>query len=100
MLLGNVAYAQEKEAAVSDTARVDAVVYMKGLYCDKCAESVSIELKRVEGVADVRVFKEAPQRALLTFKEGAEVREESLRKAVERAGFQVERVVFQPQKSS
>ncbi len=98
MGLGGVAYAQE--TAAPDTTQADAVVYMKGLSCEKCAESVSIELKRVEGVAEVKVFLETPQRALLTLKEGAEVTEEALRKAVERAGFQVERVAFRPQKSS
>ncbi|MDQ7040154.1 MAG: heavy-metal-associated domain-containing protein [Rhodothermus sp.] len=100
MLLGSVAYAQEKETAVPDTTQADAVVYMKGLTCEMCARSVSVALQRVEGVADVQVFLEEPQRALLTLKEGAQVGEKALRTAVEKAGFEVERVHFRSKKGS
>lgn len=92
MWLGGVAYAQEKETAAPDTLKADAVIYMKGLTCEMCARSVSVALQRVEGVADVQVFLEKPQRALLTLKEDAQVSEKALRTAVEKAGFEVEGV--------
>ena len=60
-------------------------IQIEGMHCDHCRQSVMSELNKIEGVAAKVDLKK--NRAVISY--DRPVKEEDLRRAVERAGFKV-----------
>jgi copper chaperone CopZ len=79
----------------SADAQIEEVkITVDGLTCNLCAAGLDRSLRRVEGVASVRVVL-ASQVATVTVKPGARVAPAQLRAAVERAGQSLRRIELQ-----
>lgn len=93
LLASAPAVGQERaeETAAAQQART---IQMKilGLSCPFCAYGVEQKVKRLEGVADLDVELESGI-ATITLEEGADLSNETLRKTVDDAGFEVAAIV-------
>jgi len=62
-------------------------ISVKGMSCQHCVNAVTKAIKGVEGVSDVQVSLDEGQ---ASFKEEKPVNMETIKKAVQEAGYQVE----------
>ena len=69
------------------------IIRVDGASCPFCAFGLEKRLGRIEGVANVRIEMKAGE-AIITLKKGATVSEQTLRQAVEEAGFTPREIIF------
>ena len=76
---------KEKRKSLKNPKLGEKTIQLGGMHCDHCRQSVMSELNKIEGVAAKVDLKK--NRAVVSY--DRPVKEEDLRRAVERAGFKV-----------
>lgn len=97
LTLGGLAAPSDSAAQPTDELlradTTDAVVSVRGMACELCAQSMKQALEEVDAIEGATVRLE-DQHALLTLKPNQSVTEEELRTTVTNAGYQFEKVDF------
>ena len=92
--------AAEPTSAPTDQIKCDAqeiaalkanqrLLHVKGMVCGMCVQGISKKLTALQGVADAEINLERGA-VLVTLKAKAEVKDETLMKAIERSGYEVQ----------
>lgn len=93
LLASQTATAQNSAQTVLHSDTADAVVDIRGMACQMCAENVKRSLEDVEGINAAHVHLDE-QRAVLTLTEAHSITEDRLRTTVEKAGYEFKAVKF------
>lgn len=80
----------------SDT--VDAVVHVRGMACEMCAQNMKQSLETVEGIESAHINLDE-QNALIRWTDGTSVSSDVLRETVTNAGYEFKGVVFDDEAS-
>lgn len=97
LILGGSAFPTDSVAQSTDellqSDTTDAVVSVRGMACEMCAQSMKQALEDVDAIESATVRLD-DQEALLTLKPGQSVTEKELRTTVTNAGYQFKGVEF------
>lgn len=82
--------AEENQEAVKEEKKMTKILYVDGMMCEKCEMHVTRALESIEGVKVSRIERE---QKIVAVELSREISEDTLREAVEKAGYKVENIV-------